>query len=71
MELRKTVLGEQRPDFASSLDRLAGLYREMGLYEKAEPLYLWAMELQSRHYSAAWELEQWKSSDGVYLTICA
>ncbi|MBK7694521.1 MAG: tetratricopeptide repeat protein [Saprospiraceae bacterium] len=32
--------GKEHPDYANSLDLLAGLYQKMGNYGKAEPLFL-------------------------------
>jgi tetratricopeptide (TPR) repeat protein len=43
--LRSTTLGEGHPHFATSLDNLAGLYREMGDYAAAEPLYRQASDI--------------------------
>ena len=40
------MLGDRHPDVASSLNNLASLYQEQGRYEKAEPLYLQALELR-------------------------
>jgi tetratricopeptide (TPR) repeat protein len=37
--IRREVLGEQHPVYASSLNNLAGLYESMGNYDKALPLY--------------------------------
>ena len=39
MEIRRTALGERHPDYATSLNNLAGLYRAMGRHAEAEPLY--------------------------------
>ncbi len=36
-EIIRTALGEDHPDFATSLNNLAGLYDSMGRYEEAEP----------------------------------
>jgi tetratricopeptide (TPR) repeat protein len=41
----RTLLGEQHPDVATSLNNLAGLYHAQGRYEEAEPLYLQALQL--------------------------
>ena len=46
MEIEKEVLGEKHPDYAMSLDNLAVLYREMGDYDKAAPLYIKVMEIE-------------------------
>jgi CHAT domain-containing protein/tetratricopeptide (TPR) repeat protein len=45
LEMRKQVLGERHPDFATSLNRLAVLYHAQGEYAKAEPLYRQALEI--------------------------
>jgi CHAT domain-containing protein/Tfp pilus assembly protein PilF len=47
-EIRKKVLGENHPNYASSLHNLAGLYKSMGEYAKAEPLYLQAKEIYKK-----------------------
>ena len=39
LAIGKKVLGEQHPDYAKSLNDLAGLYQSMGDYAQAEPLY--------------------------------
>ncbi|MEH2176542.1 tetratricopeptide repeat protein [Nostoc sp.] len=41
-------LGDNHPDFATSLNNLAGLYKSQGKYNQAEPLYLQALELRQR-----------------------
>ena len=46
MEIDRTALGEQHPDYATSLNNLAGLYRAMGRHTEAEPLYKQAMEIK-------------------------
>jgi tetratricopeptide (TPR) repeat protein len=46
MEIRRTALGEGHPDYATSLNNLAGLYRAMGRHAEAEPLYKQAMEIR-------------------------
>ncbi|MBK6877847.1 MAG: tetratricopeptide repeat protein [Ignavibacteria bacterium] len=40
MRIRREILGEKHPDYASSLDNLGGFYSAIGSYQKAEPLYL-------------------------------
>ena len=40
------MLGEQHPDFATSLNNLAVLYYATGRYEQAEPLYQQALEIR-------------------------
>ena len=44
----ETVLGEEHPDYATSLNNLACLYNSMGEYAKAEPLYRQALEIRKR-----------------------
>ncbi len=39
LAIRERVLGAEDPDTASSLNNLAGLYKDQGKYEEAEPLY--------------------------------
>ena len=46
MEIRRTALGEGHPDYATSLNNLAELYRAMGRHAEAEPLYKQAMEIR-------------------------
>jgi tetratricopeptide (TPR) repeat protein len=46
LELRKSILGENHPDYATSLNNLALLYKSQGKYDRAEPLYLQALELK-------------------------
>ena len=46
LEIRKQVLGENHPDYAASLNNLAGLYQPMGDYAKAEPLCRQALEIR-------------------------
>ena len=46
MEIRRTALGEGHPDYATSLNNLAGLYHAMGRHAEAEPLYKQAMEIR-------------------------
>jgi tetratricopeptide (TPR) repeat protein len=44
----KSRLGENHPDYATSLNNLALLYNFQGKYHKAEPLYIQALELTKR-----------------------
>ncbi|MCX7426882.1 MAG: tetratricopeptide repeat protein, partial [Planctomycetia bacterium] len=46
IEIFREVLGEQHPDFATSLNNLAELYRSMGRYEQSEPLCRQALEIR-------------------------
>ena len=39
LQIREQVLGQQHPDYASSLNNLAGLYESQGEYQQALPLY--------------------------------
>ena len=41
-------MGKDNPDYAIDLSNLAGLYDHIGQYEKAEPLYKQALEIQKR-----------------------
>ncbi|HEV3257270.1 MAG TPA: tetratricopeptide repeat protein [Gemmataceae bacterium] len=45
VEIRGKVLGEKHPDFAVSVNNLAFLYKDMGDYARAEPLYQKALEI--------------------------
>ncbi|MBD2648117.1 tetratricopeptide repeat protein [Nostoc foliaceum] len=44
----QTRLGEEHPDFATSLNNLANLYDSQGRYDQAKPLYLQALDLRKR-----------------------
>ncbi|MBC1241024.1 tetratricopeptide repeat protein [Nostoc sp. 2RC] len=46
LELRKRLLGENHPAYATSLNNLAGIYKSTGQYNKAEILYQQALELR-------------------------
>ena len=48
LEIRKKALGESHPDYATSLNNLAVLYRAMGDYARAEPLFRQALEIQKK-----------------------
>ena len=48
MKFSEKVLGPQHPDVATTLNNLAGLYRQMGDYEKALPLYQRALEISEK-----------------------
>jgi len=61
LELWRSLLGEQHPAVATSLDDLAMLYRLQGHYEEAEPLNLQALELRrsllgEQHFAVAGSL---------------
>ncbi len=45
LELSKRLLGQDHPDFATSLNNLAALYYSKGRYGEAEPLLVQALEL--------------------------
>jgi CHAT domain-containing protein len=47
-QLRRSVLGEEHPDYAISLNNLAGLHRDMGEPGKALPLFVEASALLRR-----------------------
>jgi CHAT domain-containing protein/tetratricopeptide (TPR) repeat protein len=46
LEVARAALGESHPDFAVSLDSLAGLYRDMGEHAAALPLLRQALEVR-------------------------
>jgi len=48
LQLRKRLLGENHPAYATSLNNLAGIYKSTGQYSKAELLYQQALELRKR-----------------------
>jgi tetratricopeptide (TPR) repeat protein len=48
LEIRKRALGENHPDYATSLYNLAELYKAMGDPAKAEPLFRNAIEIRKR-----------------------
>ena len=48
LEIRKQVLGERHPDYATSLNNLAWLYQAMGDDVRAEPLYRQALEIRKQ-----------------------
>ena len=48
LEITKKALGEEHPDYATSLNNLAELYRAMGAYDRAEPLYRQALEIRKK-----------------------
>ena len=49
LEIIKSTLGEEHPDYASALNNLGILYREMGDYKLAEPLYKQALEVRKEN----------------------
>ncbi len=48
LEIRKEALGEKHPAYATSLNNLALLYREMGDHKAALPLYQKALEIHKQ-----------------------
>jgi CHAT domain-containing protein/tetratricopeptide (TPR) repeat protein len=48
LEINRKALGEDHPDFATSLNNLATLYDSMGNYTQAEPLLKQAMEIRRK-----------------------
>ena len=45
IEIREATIGEDHPNYATSLNNLAGLLRELGRHDEAEPLYTQAIEI--------------------------
>ena len=48
LKIRREILGKQHPDYASSLNNLAELYKSMGENAKAEPLYVQARDVYKK-----------------------
>jgi tetratricopeptide (TPR) repeat protein/class 3 adenylate cyclase len=48
LQIRETILGEEHPDTADSLNGLAVLYYSMGKNEQAEPLFLRILEFREK-----------------------
>jgi len=48
LDLSRSYFGEEHPNVATSLNNLAGLYRNQGCYEEAEPLYQAALEMSKK-----------------------
>jgi CHAT domain-containing protein/tetratricopeptide (TPR) repeat protein len=46
LEIRRETLGEQHPDYATTLNDLADLHKKMGAYTAAEPLLRQALEIR-------------------------
>ena len=46
----KKVLGEDHSEYATDLHNLAILYKKQGFYNKAEPLYLEALDIVERAF---------------------
>jgi tetratricopeptide (TPR) repeat protein len=45
-DIRRSQLGQDHPDTATSLNNLAALYQSQGRYSEAEPLYLQALDIR-------------------------
>jgi tetratricopeptide (TPR) repeat protein len=52
LEIERKALGEDHPQFAASLNNLAGLYQSQGKYSEAEPLHLQALSICKRQLGA-------------------
>jgi CHAT domain-containing protein len=50
MDITRQLVGEKDSTYSYSLNNLAALYHSMGLYSKAEPLYLQALEVRKQVY---------------------
>ena len=48
LAIRKQVLGTKHPRYGTSLANLAEIYRLMGEYNRAEPLYRQALDIYKR-----------------------
>jgi CHAT domain-containing protein/tetratricopeptide (TPR) repeat protein len=48
LEVQKKVLGEEHPDYATSLSNLASLYADMSNYTKAKSLFIQALKIQKK-----------------------
>ena len=48
LEISKKLLGEEHPNIANSLNKLALLYHVQGKYSEAESLYLEALEISKK-----------------------
>jgi len=48
LEIIKKALGEEHPDYASSLNNLGMLFSDMGDYKAAEPYYKQALEIRKK-----------------------
>ena len=47
-EIRKAILGENHPNYATSLNELTVLYHSQGNYTRAEPLYRQALDIRKQ-----------------------
>ena len=50
LKIYKKVLGDDHPDYASTLSSLSFVYREFGMYAQAEPIALQAVEILKKNY---------------------
>ena len=48
LRIRRKVLGEEHPDYAETLNNLAGLYETIGDYAQAEPLFIQCKDIQRK-----------------------
>ncbi|WP_157199044.1 tetratricopeptide repeat protein, partial [Methanolacinia paynteri] len=48
VKLSRKYYGEEHPDYATSLNNLAGVYNSMGNYSAAEPLLRQSMEIRRK-----------------------
>ncbi len=48
LTIREKVWGPEHPDTATSLNNLAGLYRDQSKYEQAEPLCVRALAIKEQ-----------------------
>ncbi len=48
LNIREKLLGQDHPDYATSLNNLGMLYHDMGDYARAEPLYRRAMDIRKK-----------------------
>ncbi|WP_149988949.1 tetratricopeptide repeat protein, partial [Microcystis aeruginosa] len=48
LKIRGKSLGTDHPDYATSLNNLAVLYKSMGQYEQALPLHQQALEIRGK-----------------------
>ena len=52
LSINEKTLGPNHPDTSDSLDRLASLYQDQGLYEKAKPLFIRALAIDEKVYES-------------------
>jgi CHAT domain-containing protein/antitoxin component YwqK of YwqJK toxin-antitoxin module len=46
--IQEKTISKEHPNYVTSLNNLAGLYRDQGLYAQAEPLYVEAKEIRAK-----------------------